>query len=279
MAPIFRLLLLLWTAIALVAENRDGYVPVPGASLHFRDSGGNGVVVVFLHAATGTSDSWEYQTPAFTAAGFRVVAYDRRGWGKTKVEPRGPAGTAASDLLALADHLGLARFHLVGTAAGGFVAFDFAASYPERLRSLVIANSMGGLQDQEVVELQRRLRPKEFAALPPDFRELGPAYRAGNPEGTRRWVQHEQVSRPEGPRPPAQPFANRLSYALLDQIETPVLLLTGGADLYAPPPLQNLFAKHLRNARTVVIPEAGHSAYWETPEVFNRTVLEFLRTR
>ncbi|MCG8399354.1 alpha/beta hydrolase, partial [Bacillus atrophaeus] len=91
------------------------------------------------------------------AAGFRVVAYDRRGWGKTKVEPRGPAGTAASDLLALADHLGLARFHLVGTAAGGFVAFDFAASYPERLRSLVIANSMGGLQDQEVVELQRRL--------------------------------------------------------------------------------------------------------------------------
>jgi pimeloyl-ACP methyl ester carboxylesterase len=56
----------------------------------------------------------------------------------------------------------------------------------------------------------------------------------------------------------------------------PFLLITGGADLYAPPPVLALFASHLRGSETFVVPEAGHSAYWESPDAFNRAVLEFL---
>ena len=90
------------------------------------------------------------------------------------VDPDGPPGTAADDLKALTDALGLDRFHLVGTAAGGIVAIDFALAFPDRLRSLVVANSLGGVTDASYVALGQRLRPKEFAALPPDLRELGP---------------------------------------------------------------------------------------------------------
>jgi pimeloyl-ACP methyl ester carboxylesterase len=133
------------------------------------------------------------------------------------------------------------------------------------------------VQDEEYLELGRRLRPSpQFNALPPEFRELGPSYRAANPDGTRRWVELERISRPEGPIAPAQTMRNRLTFSLLEGIRVPTLLLTGGADLYAPPPVLRLFAARIRNSEFVTVPEAGHSAYWEQPDLFNRAVLEFI---
>ncbi len=176
------------------------------------------------------------------------------------------------------NYLEIDRFHLVGTAAGGGVALDFAVSFPGRLRSLVVANAIGGVQDQEYLELGQRIRPAPaFNALPPDFRELGPSYRAANPSGTQRWLELERTSRPEGPPSPTQTTRNRITFTVLEQLKVPTLLLTGDADLYAPPAVLRLFAARIRNSESVIVPEAGHSAYWEQPEIFNRTVLEFIR--
>jgi pimeloyl-ACP methyl ester carboxylesterase len=257
---------------------REAAAALPGVRLWYIDSGGSGVPVVFMHAATGSVRNWEYQVNAFTDAGYRFIAFDRRGWGRTVIDPSGPQpGTAADDLNALMTHLGIDRFHLVGTAAGGFVALDYAVSFPQRLRSVVMANSIGGVQDEDYLELGRRLRPASFNALPPDLRELGPSYRAANPDGTRRWLELERMSRPEEPRPPAQTQKNRMTFALVETIAVPTLLLTGGADLYAPPPLLKLFAARIKNAESVIVPEAGHSSYWEQPDVFNGAILGFIR--
>jgi pimeloyl-ACP methyl ester carboxylesterase len=258
----------------------EAYAELPGARIFYIDTGG-GAPVVFLHAATGSSRVWEYQIPAFTAAGYRVIALDRRGWGRTVVDPAGPQpGTGADDLRGLLDHLGVQRAHLVATAAGAFVALDFALSFPERVRSLVIANTIGGVQDADFLELGRRLRPPQFDALPPEFRELGPAYRAANAEGTKHWMELEKTSRPvvsgDAPRAAAQPMRNRLTFSLLESIRVPALVLTGDADLYAPPPVMRLFAARIKGSEFLVVPEAGHSTYWEQPEVFNRAVLNFI---
>ena len=263
--------------VTSAAPAREAYAELPGVRLWYRDTGGGGTPVVLLHAATGSSRVWEYQIPAFTRAGYRVIAYDRRGWGRTVVDPAGTQpGTAADDLRALMSHLQIERFHLVGTAAGGFVALDYVLSFPQQLRSLVLANTIGGVQDEEYLALGRRLRPSpQFEALPPDFRELGPSYRAANAEGTRRWLELERVSRPEGPPAPAQPMRNRVTFAQLETITVPTLLLTGAADLYAPPPVVQLFKARIKNAQSVIVPEAGHSAYWEQPELFNRELLAF----
>lgn len=255
------------------------YAEVPGARLYYIDTGGSGVPVVCMHAATGSSQSWEHQIPAFTAAGYRLIAFDRRGRGRTEVVPEsGPQpGSGADDLRALLDVLGLERVHLVGTAAGAFATLDFAVSWPERLRSLVAANSIYGIEDPEFVALTTGLRPQpQFNALPPDFRELGPAYRAANPEGVRRWLAIEHSGQPPVPLP-SQRTRNRLTLALMETIALPTLLITGGADLYAPPPVQQLLAARIKHAETLIIPEAGHSAYWEQPETFNGAVLAFLQ--
>lgn len=255
----------------------EAYAELPGARIFYRDTGGSGVPVVFLHAATGSSRVWDYQIPAFRMAGYRVIAFDRRGWGRTvsnAAEP--PASTAADDLLGLLDRLGIERAHVVGTAAGGSVALDFALSFPRRLRSLVIANAIGGVEDQDFLELGRRLRPPQFDALPPEFRELGPAYRAAQAEGTRRWRDLEKLSRPAGPPAPAQPLRNRLTFSVLETIKVPTLFMTGGADLYAPPPVLRLFTARIPGSESLIVPEVGHSTYWEQPEVFNRAVLDFI---
>jgi pimeloyl-ACP methyl ester carboxylesterase len=253
-------------------------VELPGARIFYQDSGGSGTPVVFLHAATGSSRVWEYQIPAFTAAGYRFIAFDRRGWGRTVVDPAGPQpGTGADDLLGLLDRLGIDRVHLVGTAAGGSVALDFALSYPQRLRSLVFANAIGGVQDQDYLELGRRIRPPQFDALPPEVRELGPSYRAGHAEGTRQWMDLEKISRPAGPRISTQPLRNNITFSMLEAMKVSTLLLTGGADMYAPPPVLRLFAARIKNAESQIVPDAGHSVYWEDPETFNRAVLDFIK--
>lgn len=236
---------------------------LPDRGIRYQDSGaelsGQGLPVVFLHAGSGSSAMWEHQLPAFTAIGYRFIAYDR------------PAdGVPVDDLEALAEYIGLERFHLVGTAAGGIVAVDFALSHPQRLRSLIVANSIVGVQDEEYLEMTRRLRPApEFNAIPAEIRELGPSYRAANPAGTQRWkelAQHSSLS----------PTRNRITFAALETIQIPTLLITGDADLYTPPSVLRLFAARFPKCESLVIPECGHSAFWEQPEAFNRAVLDFI---
>src|SRR5262245_4380753 len=98
------------------APARETFAELPGVRLWFRDTGGNGIPIVFLHSNTGSSRNWDYQIPEFTAAGYRFIAYDRRGWGRSVATPGAPAGTAADDLHALMNYLGVTRFHLMGTA-------------------------------------------------------------------------------------------------------------------------------------------------------------------
>ena len=236
---------------------------IPGTGIRYQDSGGEfsgmGMPVVFLHAGSGSSRMWEHQIPAFSAVGYRFISYDRRA-----------EGVAIDDLEALAQHLVLDTFHLVGTAAGGIVAVDYALSYPQRLRSLVIANSIVGVQDEDYVAMSRRLRPApEFNALPTEVRELGPSYRAANPEGTQRWKELAQ-------HVASQPARNKITFAALETIQTPTLLLTGDADLYTPPSVLRLFARRFPNCESVIVPECGHSAFWEQPDIFNRAVLDFI---
>jgi alpha-beta hydrolase superfamily lysophospholipase len=71
------------------AENsRVGqYAALPGVKLWFTDTGGTGTPIVLLHANTGTSASWEPQATAFVREGYRVIAFDRRGWGQSLADP------------------------------------------------------------------------------------------------------------------------------------------------------------------------------------------------
>ena len=152
------------------------------------------------------------------------------------------------DFHALVESLSLESTHLVATATGGITALDYALTHPQRVRSLVAANTIGGVQDEPYLEVQRRLRPPEIQNLPVELRELSPSYRGTNPEGTRQWLEIEQGSRPDGPVP-AQPLRQPITYARLHGMQIPTLVLSGEADLLSPPALMRMLAAHIPTSR------------------------------
>jgi pimeloyl-ACP methyl ester carboxylesterase len=252
-----------------------GTVDVSGVRLWYWDTGGPGTPVVFLHAASGSGQSWPYQQPVFAQAQYRVVGYSRRG--SLNSDPGTPTdnGTASGDLHALIEHLGISKFHAVAVAAGGGVAFDYALSHPERLLSLTISSSLGGVTDSDYSTLIGGLRPMGFRDMPAEFRELGPSYRAANPEGLAIWAEH--AAQVEASTSYPQPNANEITWAKLEGLTVPTLLMTGDADLWMPPAVLRIFAKHLPDNETAVIAESGHAPHWERPDIFNPTVLAFLQ--
>lgn len=267
----------------------DGSLQVGATVVPYRDSGGSGTPVVFLHAASGKSQMWVHQIPAFTAAGYRFIAIDWR-----QPNPGHRAGTASTILIdAVLQQLGVDKVHLVGSAAGGGAAFQYALEHPGKVRSLVVANSIGFVTDPEYLKMGERIRPApHFNALPVEFRELGPAYRAANPEGAARWnalayqfvpaaptlaAQAAPAASGAAPRPPLGNGSNiAVTWAGLETLRMPTLLITGDADLYTPAPVLRMFGQRIKHAELEVFPETGHSAYWEQPDMFNRRVLAFL---
>ncbi len=252
----------------------EGFLDVPGGVLWYWDTGGTGTAVILAHAGTGSALAWPYQQPVLAEAGHRVIAYSRRGhYQSSAPTPEDPP--AAEDLLMLADHLGVDRFHLVGAAFGGFVTTDFALSYPHRLLSLALVNSQMGIQEPEYLDILSRLRPPEFDDLPHSVRELSPSYRAVNPQGVHEWEEIMERSRP-GHLNPRPKLAHRITWDLLKTIQIRTLLTVGDADLYMPPPLTRTVLKHLPNACSLTFSEVGHVPHWERPSVFNRKLLLFL---
>lgn len=244
-----------------------------GASLAYWDSGGDGAAVLLLHPGTGSHAVWGYQIPVLVAAGFRVIGYSRRG--HLGSPATADQGCAVDDLAALLDHLGVARAHLLGCAQGAIVALDFALTQPARVGGLVLACTHMGLEDADHVARSAALRPPGFAAMPAAFRELGPAYRAADPEGVARWLALEQAAIPGAKV--EQPRRNRLDRAALGRLAGPVLLIGGDADLWAPPPVFRDFARAIPGSTLHIFAECGHAAQWEQPAAFNAAVLDFLR--
>ena len=253
------------------------YAALPGVKLWFTDTGGAGSPIVLLHANTGTSESWQAQVTAFARQGYRVIAFDRRGWGKSLIDPTtGPQpGSVAGDLDALADHLKLDKFHLVGVAGGGFVSIDYAAWRPERLRSLVVAASTGQFAEQEMREFTARVEIPELRKQAAVYREVGPSYRGANPAGTKRWIEIDEHA--QQPGAPSQPLRTPNTFAKLVAITVPVLVMAADADLLAPPALMRAWAAHLRSYEWATVPDSGHAIAWEHPDVFNENVLAFVK--
>jgi pimeloyl-ACP methyl ester carboxylesterase len=85
-------------------------------------------------------------------------------------------------------------------------------------------------------------------------------------------LEHKALIGPEF----RQRLKNEIKQERLKELNLPTLLIAGAADLFTPPSISRMIAAELPNSRLALMPESGHSSYWEEPELFNHAVLDFI---
>lgn len=258
---------------------RPGRVATGGEDIYFEAFGDVGAPAVMLtHGAGGNHAVWFQQLPALTAAGYRVITWDTRGFGNSTFRT-GVHGTeaAVADMRAVLDATGTDAVHLVGQSMGGWWTTGFTIAHRGRVRSLTLCNTVGALWTDA---LEAHFRNLSTAAAGGDGgRRIGRHPALGPNTDAARAFLYEQLNTFADP-----PFAEvvralastRVAHADLDAAGVPILVITGSDDELFPPHLVLDGARRLRDVRTVEIAGAGHSAYFEHPEEFNTTLLSFL---
>ena len=244
-----------------------------GIDIHYQCYG-EGETNVFAHGAGGNLLSWWQQIPYFSQR-YQCVTFDHRGFGHSYDEPEGPgAGAFVDDLECLLDHLQITSTHLVAQSMGGRTMLGFAIAHPGRARSLVLADTTGGMAEEEVAELHRQWRESRPSEQPIGVRAISAGFRKRRPDLANLYLQ---ISRTNPPRP--QPDAIGAEGPRADQLskmKVPTLLIVGEEDELTPPHVIDAAAKYIPGARVTRVPEAGHSVYFEQPDIFNFEVLRFI---
>ena len=257
------------------------FTTVDGVEL-FYEVAGEGEPLVLLNGIMMTTPTWAAQVGAL-APRFQCILHDFRG------QLRSPYGASfnieshADDLAALLDHLKIESAHIVGTSYGGEVGMIFAYTYPERVKSLAVIAATSSADEH--------MRQRAFAAMnaatierdrlydivahdffPPEFLSAHPEVLV---EGRARLATY-----------PKEFFSGYVNlcdaFSALDitdnlrAIRCPTLVIAAERDTLKPVHCSETIANEIEGARLVVVPDAGHAAVIEHPDIINRALLEFL---
>ena len=246
--------------------------------LYYEDSGGNAPAIVFLHGAGGNHLSWWQQLPVFVDE-YRCIAVDQRGFGQSPDVPGGPGPAAlGADVLALLDHLGIARAALVAQSMGGWAAVGAAVKAPERFWAIVLANTVGNLSNDAITAVRQRLG----AASPPRpaviwHAALGATVRKQQPIRSFLYAQISGLNAPLSADFRDQFMRLTTPVERYAATRVPTMFLTSDEDGLIWPELSETVHRHVPGSRFERVEAAGHSTYFERPDVFNREVGAFLK--
>lgn len=248
------------------------------------DVAGSGPAVLLLHAGLGDRTMWDAQVPAL-AEEFTVIRVDARGFGETRQPP--VTYSPVADALAVLDHLGVQRAHVVGVSMGSQTAIELAVAAPERVASLVAVAARTGVpvspelragwdHVDELVEagdipgaVEYELRmwidgPQRAPEM------IAPAFRERVREMNGALFLRDDVDGQETALDP--PASERLG-----DITAPTLLIHGDQDVADVQQAGPLLATAIRDARLEIMANTSHLPQLEDSARFNAILLSFLR--
>lgn len=263
------------------------YAWTNGFRTYYEDEG-EGFPIVFVHGHTFDRTMWEYQVDALLDEGeYRTVIMDLRGHGLSEMPITGywPA-SYMQDLRALMDHLAIQRAVLVGNSVGGSVVTHFALDYPARTAALVLAGS-GGLggppQDPERIVMHKGMwevtAARGYLAAIEEYWIPGPLLRGARkrPEVNDRVKEMVRGYSGQGFRDVRRSTDEPSRSAEISQIRCLTLIIHGDLDTADVRSGADLAERTIPRAQHVIIPDTGHTAMLEEPEVFNQHLLAFLQ--
>jgi pimeloyl-ACP methyl ester carboxylesterase len=245
----------------LPADGQSGFVDHDGARIWYA-SFGAGPPVFLLHGSLGNSGNFAFQVPALVEAGYRAVTVDSRGHGRSTRDAR-PFSyeMLAADTRAVMAALGIAKAAFVGWSDGADAALVLAREAPERAAGIFFfacnVDPSGGLPFRLTPEIERiyQHHVRDYAALSP-----APA----GFDALRDDLGVMQAGQPDyGPRE-------------LGEITVPVWAAIGEHDEFIKRAHIEHIARSVPNGRFVLLRAVSHFAPLQRPELFDRTVLDFL---
>jgi 3-oxoadipate enol-lactonase len=236
---------------------------------------GSGPAVVFLHGAGGNHLSWWQQVPAFSRD-YRCVVIDNRAFGLSPDLPDGPGRRAwPGDLRRLLEHLGIERTAIVAHSMGGRTAAGFILRERFPVWALVLSGTHGGVLTPESRRIQEELRAKMDGRSLRE-RALSARFVKRRPALSYLYGQINRLN-PERPADFLAPIPGYIGTTRDAFAESgmPILFVVGSEDEVVAPTSIVMAADVLPKAELYVVEGAGHSAYFEKPDEFNRALLEF----
>jgi pimeloyl-ACP methyl ester carboxylesterase len=260
--------------------------------LHYEDYG-TGKAVVLIHGWPLSSRSWEYQVPALVSSGYRVITYDRRGFGQSSQPWNGyDYDTLAADLDALLKDLNVKGAALVGFSMGGGEVARYIARYGTgRVAKAVFAsavppylgktqdNPQGALDEATIAQFQGGVRKDRLAFVDEFVKNFFTA-------GGKLQVSEQQriyareiaaFASPKGTHDCISAFGRTDFRADLQKIAIPALIIHGDSDLIVPFEASGKRTHEaIKGSQLTVIKGGPHGVNASHPESFNRALIEFL---
>jgi pimeloyl-ACP methyl ester carboxylesterase len=264
------------------------HVDVPGCRLLVVDEGA-GPPVILLHAGIADLRSWDDLVPALAAAGYRVVRFDSRGFGRSTTDD--VEFSRRADLLAVMDALGIGRAALVGNSQGGVTSFDTAIESPGRVVAVVgVGAGLGGFdggstpeEDAIQQEYERVDSAEPFDAAALTAFEVGIWVDGpGQPAGRVPARIRDAVSAMNLPLNETSHVGGRLvrldppANDRLAELRCPVLAVAGTLDFSAVVATARRLEAAAPDARALVWPDVAHMIGMEVPDRLAVAIVEFL---
>jgi 3-oxoadipate enol-lactonase len=261
----------------------NGFVDSAGERIYYESWGKGDEAVVLGHGMGGSHAVW-YQQVAFLSSHYRVITWDQRGFGRSTslTGDLGPT-PAVGDMVTLFDHLGLEKAHVVGQSMGGWSALGFAIDHPERTRSLVMADTTGGIFTPQIRHTLAEYAQLVAAGPAPDELPLGrhPAVGAQLLElDLAQSFLYGQLGSLTEPPPPTTIMPLMMATDHTErtaEVTMPTLFVVGEHDPIFPPALIETAAEFIAHSRVEVVADTGHSPYFESPDSWNDVVSGFMQ--
>jgi pimeloyl-ACP methyl ester carboxylesterase len=212
---------------------------------------------------------------------FMVIAWDAPGAGLSEDPPDNyTIGDWADCLAQLLDSASIKQAHILGLSWGGLLAQEFYHRYPQKVLSLILANTTTGwrsISDSTANALLEACRKDAFLPAKDFVSKYLPGMFSDSPPNEAK-EEHGRIMfafHPVGFQLMAATLAIADMRALLPKIQVPVLLIWGEADKRVPVGVAHQFQDAIPEAKLEIIPEAGHVTNMEKPIEFNKIVKDF----
>lgn len=253
-----------------------------GVTIHYEEHHPEGSpAVLLLHGLGSAGADWLLQFEPLVQAGYRVLAPDLRGFGRSSWPGHTSVQAMAGDVALLLRELGAAPAHVVGISMGGTVALQLALDQPDLVRRLALVNTFARLRPQGLsgylyfplrivlmytLGMERQARLVAARIFPrPDQEEL-----------REQLIQRILQADPRAYRAAMWALMRFNVEGRLGEIRVPTLVVTGDQDTTVPPAAQRRLVEGIPGAQQVIIAGGGHGVIADSPDEFNRVLSSFL---